>query len=97
MFLATEDRADHTGRMTDEPMGDKPDRRWGVPEFSTPTIVGVLAGVAFYLIVIVSGQLGIGIGIALVLLLAVSLIRTIRQTRTTRQRLREGERPGDQR
>lgn len=97
MSLAAEDGADHTGCMSDDPTDDNPDRRWRLPELSTPTIVGVLVGVAFYLIVIVSGQLGIGIGIALVLLLAVSLIRTVRQTRSTRQRLREGERPGDQR
>ena len=81
--------------MSDHPPDDRPARRWRLPELSTPTIVGVLAGVAFYLIVIVSGQLGIGVGIAIVLLLAVSLIRTVRQTRTTRQRLREGERPED--
>ncbi len=83
--------------MSDHPTDDPSTRRWRLPELSTPTIVGVLAGVAFYLIVIVSGQLGIGVGIAIVLLLAVALIRTVRQTRTTRQRLRDGERPGDQR
>ena len=83
--------------MNDDPVHDKPARRWRLPELSTPTIIGILAGVAFYLIVIVSGQLGIGVGIAIVLLLAVSLVRTVRQTRTTRQRLRDGERPGDRR
>lgn len=83
--------------MSGEPTDDTPARRWRLPASGPPTIIGILAGVAFYLIVIVSGQLGLGVGIAIILLLAVSLIRTVRQTRTTRQRLREGERPEDQR
>lgn len=74
--------------MTDPPPPE-PSRRWNPPQLNTPTIAGIVAGVALYLVVIVSGNLLLGAGIALVLLLLVSLIRTVRQTRETRDRLRE--------
>ena len=78
--------------MSDHSPGPPP-RRWRLPHVNTPTVAGIVAGVALYLVVILSGNLLLGAGIALVLLLLVSLIRTVRQTRETRARLRE--RPED--
>jgi drug/metabolite transporter (DMT)-like permease len=81
-----------------EPSPEASDSRRFIPRLDPPTIAGLVAGIVGYLVVVFAlGQLELGVGIAIVLLLAGSLLRTIRQTRTAGQRLRDGDRPEDQR
>ncbi len=83
--------------MSDSDHDPAPRRRFP-PRLDRPTLIGLGAAVAVYLIVVFGlGQLTLAVGFAVVILLAVSRARNIRATRTTRQRLREGERPEDQR
>ncbi len=91
--------------MSDTDRDSAPHRRFP-PRLDRPTLIGLGAGIVVYLIVVFGlGQLTLAVGIALVLLLAISLVRNVRQTRATRARLREREhpygpeheRPGDRR